>query len=95
MKLNTSQRLKQNKPMEVYSTPNKSWIWLVMKHYQKPKNEAKNPYARVFCRVLSPIVGYTDGELGDVYIREITDNALKVYGEQDGGEFNLQNFRGI
>ncbi len=91
-KLSTSQRFKQNKPMEVYATPNKSWVWLVMKHYQKLKNELKNPYARVMCRVLSPIVGYTSGEIGDVYIRDIAGNALKVFDEKNGEEFNLQKF---
>ena len=92
MKLNTAQRLEKNKPMEVYSTPNKKWVWLVVKHYQKPKGEAKNPYARVMCRVLSPIVGYTRGEIGDVYIRDITSNTLKVYDEKDGKEFDLAKF---
>jgi len=97
-KLNTSQRIKLNKPIEVYATPDKSWIWLVMKHYQKPKGEAKNPYARVMCRVLSPIVGYDRGELGDVYLREITESpyqlTIKVYDEKDGKEFNLKELLG-
>lgn len=91
-KPNTAQRLKQGKPQEVYATPDKSWIWLVVKHYQKPKGEAANPYARVMCRVLSPMVGYTSGEIGDVYIKDITSNALKVYDEKDGVEFDLAKF---
>lgn len=96
-KLNTSQRIKLNKPIEVYATSNKSWIWLVMKHYQKPENEVKNPYARVMCRVLSPIVGYDRGELGDVYLKDIMaidTEVLKVYDEKDGKEFNLKELLG-
>jgi len=91
-KLTTAQRLKQGRPQEVYATPDKGWIWLVVKHYQKPKGEAKIPYARVMCRVLSPIVGYTSGEIGDVYISEITGAALKVYDEKDRAEFDLAKF---
>ena len=93
-KLNTSQRFKQNKPIEVYATPDKSWVWLVMKHYQKPKNELKNPFARVMCRVLSPIVGYDTGESGDVYLKEILGHTIKVFDEKDGKEFNLKELLG-
>lgn len=52
---------------EVYQR--NGWKWIVLKHYQQPENEAKNPYARVFCQVSSPLC--PEGELGDVYISEI------------------------
>lgn len=54
-----------------------SWKWYVLKHYQSSEAEAKNPYARVFCDVVSPIVG-EDGELGDVYLRDIKGSAALV-----------------
>ena len=67
-----------DKPYEVYS--NGSWTWRVLKHYQSPENEAKNPYARVFTFVTSPYC--PEGELGDTYLKDITGNARLV--EQDG-----------
>ncbi len=72
--LNTSQRIKQHKPIEVWSDG--SWTWEVYKKYQKPENEAKNPYARWFCKVLTPIV--PEGELGDVYVRDIQKSASRI-----------------
>jgi len=54
-----------------------SWTWKVLKKYQTPENEAKNPYARWFCAVSSPHTfgGY---DLGDVYVRDITENAVRI-----------------
>jgi len=46
------------------------WTWYVLKKYQSPGNEAKNPYARWLCYVTSPYV--RSGEYGDTYVREIT-----------------------
>lgn len=56
-------------PYEIWATPDESWKWFVLKKYQSPENEAKNPYARWFCKVFSPYV--PEGELGDVYIKDI------------------------
>jgi hypothetical protein len=70
---------KPDDPYEVWRSLDGSWEWKVLKKYQAPKNEAKNAYARWFCEVTSPFVPY--GELGDVYVREIKANALKVEGE--------------
>jgi len=63
-------RNKQN-PYEIWQSADGSWEWRVLKKYQKPALEKKNPYARWFCAVKSP---YTFGtyDLGDVYISEIT-----------------------
>lgn len=54
------------------------WTWKVLKKYQTPEREASNPEARWFCQVITP---YTTsrGDLGDVYVREITSCATKVY----------------
>jgi hypothetical protein len=68
-------------PYEVWSTPDGSWTWRILKHYQAPDKEKVNPFARVLCAVYSPITraqmssGY---ELGDVYIRDITNVAQRV-----------------
>ena len=68
-------RDKEN-PYEVWRN-NSGWEWRILKKYQKPELEAKNPYARWFCAVKSP---YTWGshELGDVYVSEIKENGFLV-----------------
>jgi len=48
------------------------WEWRVLKKYQSPDNEAKNPYAKWFCAVKSPMT-YGSFNLGDVYIKDITN----------------------
>ena len=57
-----------NHPYELYQK--NGWEWRVLKHYQTPDNEAKNPYARVLCAVKSPFTfgGY---DMGDTYISDI------------------------
>ena len=75
-KLSTSDRLKLGKPIEVWEMLDRSWKWEVYKKYQSEKNEAKNPFARWFCKVFSPIV--PDGELGDVYVKDIKASAIKT-----------------
>lgn len=75
-KLSTSERLKQGLPLEVWETPDGSWKWEVYRKYQKPEGETKNPFARWFCKVKSPFT--PQGELGDVYIKDIKGYAKKV-----------------
>ena len=68
-------------PYEIWQTPDGSWEWRVLKKYQTPENEAKNEYARWFCAVSSPITREQMGggyEMGDVYVRDITEHAVKV-----------------
>jgi hypothetical protein len=69
----------ENDPYEIWVGMNRApgWVWRVLKKYQSPENEAKNPYARWFCSVSSPLIEGT--ELGDVYVREITDNAQQTW----------------
>jgi hypothetical protein len=55
-------------PYEIWIGPG-GWEWYVLKKYKSPETEARDPYARWFCLVKSPIV--PDGELGDVYVRDI------------------------
>ena len=60
-------------PYEVWVSHDGTWEWHVLKKYQSPSNEAKNPYAVWFCNVKTPIV--PDGEMGDVYVSDIKRNA--------------------
>jgi hypothetical protein len=48
----------------------RGWSWSILKLYKSPESSLKDPYARAFCNVVSPIVG-PGGELGDVYLSEI------------------------
>ncbi len=66
----------KDNPYEIWSNDS-GWTWRVLKKYQKPELEAKNPYARWFCAVSSP---YTWGEfeLGDVYVSEIKSNGERT-----------------
>jgi hypothetical protein len=64
-------------PYEVWSDG--SWKWRVLKFYKTRENTLADPYGRVFCEVEGDFT-----ELGDVYYKEITDNAQLVstnYGE--------------
>jgi hypothetical protein len=68
-------------PYEIYrSYLLPDWEWRVLKKYQSPENEAKNPYARWFCAVKSPMT-YGSWEYGDTYFSEILNeaHAYKVF----------------
>ncbi len=62
-------------PYEIWQS--KGWTWKVLKKYQKPSKEKENPYARWFCAVSSPYT-YGSYDLGDVYVKEITNYAKKI-----------------
>ena len=67
---------KVEEPYETWRGSN-GFEWRVLKKYQKPELEAKNPYARWFCAVKSD---FTHGsfEMGDVYVSEIKDYGVKL-----------------
>lgn len=69
---------KVDDPYEIYKGigPLAGWEWRVLKKWQSPSNEAKNPYARWFCAVKSPMT-YGDWEYGDTYITDILPYAVK------------------
>lgn len=46
--------------------------WRVLKHYQGPEQEAKNPYARVYTWAHSAATG-PRGEYGDMYWTDLKD----------------------
>lgn len=64
-------------PYEIWMTPDGQWEWRVLKKYQTPENEAKNPYARWYVAVKSPMT-YGSYEYGDTYIQDIVSVAHKV-----------------
>jgi len=45
-------------------------VWKVLKKYQAPEAEARNPFARWFCAVQSEAT-FGSEEMGDVYISDI------------------------
>lgn len=58
---------------EVWQSHNKSWTWYVLKKWQVNDNKQ---YARWFCDVVTLIC--PDGEMGDVYVNEIKQNAIRI-----------------
>lgn len=64
-------------PYEVWESPDGSWVWKVLKKYQTPENEAKNPYARWFCAVSSPMT-FGSVDMGDTYVKDVVNYARRV-----------------
>jgi len=62
-------------PYEIWKGPG-GFEWRVLKKYQKPSLEAKNPYARWFCAVKSNMT-YGDFEMGDTYVSDIKKYGVK------------------
>ena len=58
---------------EVWQSLDGTWTWYVLKKWQADDNK---PYARWFCDVVTPIC--PDGEMGDVFVSEIKQNARKI-----------------
>ncbi len=64
-----------DQPYEVWRRGD--WEWRVLKKYQSPEAEEKNPFARWFCGVRSPFT-YGEFEFVDVYIKDIKNHAEMV-----------------
>ena len=64
-------------PYEIWSNPDGSWKYYVLKKYKSEEGELKDPYAKWYCKVLSPAT--PNGEFGDVYCAEIKANFRKIY----------------
>jgi hypothetical protein len=47
-----------------------SWEWRVLKLYKSPAASLKDPYARAFCTVSSPMT-FGGCDMGDVYVNDI------------------------
>lgn len=65
-----------NAPYEIWVN-SAGWEWRVLKKYKNPESEAKDPYARWFCAVKSPMT-HDSYDLGDVYVTEIKAQATKL-----------------
>ena len=76
-KLTTSQRIKQDKPIEIWQAGN--WTWKVWKKNHE-KTEATNPYASWFCSVSSPMT-YGGWDMGDTYVADVKSVARMTYKE--------------
>jgi hypothetical protein len=63
-------------PYEIWKSPDGTWEWRVLKKYQAPELEKKNPYARWYCAVKSPFT-YGEWEYGDTYVNDIVKYAIK------------------
>ncbi len=68
-----SKTRKRGDPYEVWENPRAGWRWEVLKKWQADDDK---PYARWFCFVTSPMC--PEGEMGDVYVSEIKDNARRA-----------------
>ena len=64
-------------PYDVWQSYDGSWLWKVLKKYQKPSKEAENPNARWCCAVSSPMT-YGSYDMGDVYVTDIVLHAEKI-----------------
>lgn len=65
---------KVNEPYEVWRNGS-GWEWRILKKYKNPEAEAKDPYARWFCAVKSPMT-HGSYDLGDVYALEVIRNGV-------------------
>jgi hypothetical protein len=65
--------VKPENAYEVWESSDKSWKWLVLKKWQADDNK---PFSRWFCMVYSPFC--PNGEMGDVYVSEIQQQAVRV-----------------
>jgi len=74
MKNTCGKTVKRENAYEVWS--NGSWTWYCLKKYQNAEQEAKNPFSRWFCEVVTPMC--PDGELGDTYVKDIKSVAVRI-----------------
>ena len=78
MKNECNKERNQDKPYEIWKTPDGSWEWRVLKKWQIDDNK---PFARWFCAVKSPMT-FGGFDLGDTYVKEIKEVAVKVWSEK-------------
>jgi len=80
-------RQKLEDPYEIWRGygATQGWEWRVLKKYQTPSNEAKNPYARWHCAVKSPFT-FGSWEYGDTYVKDVVNCAIKDRIERKEGQ---------
>jgi hypothetical protein len=72
-----SKRVTPETAYEVWQSYNGTFTYFVLKKYQSPEQEAKNPYARWYCMVLSPATT-ARGDIGDAYVATVKDGTSQV-----------------
>ena len=72
-------RPKEN-PYEIWMSRD-GFEYRVLKKYQSPENEAKNPHARWFLATKSPFT-YGTFELGDGYVQDVKFAAHKLTAQE-------------
>jgi hypothetical protein len=77
MKNDCLKERKVDNPYEIWKSRDGSWTWHVLKKWQADDNK---PGARWMCAVKSPMT-YGEWEYGDVYVKEIKENAIRVQAE--------------
>jgi hypothetical protein len=71
-----AKRVKPEEAYEVWQSYDGTFTYFVLKKYQSPEYEAKNPFATWYCCVKSPVV--PNGEYGDVYVSTVKRGTRKV-----------------
>ena len=61
---------------EVWQSYNGTFTYFVLRKYQSPEQEAKNPYARWYCMVQSPIT--PKGDYGDAYVSTVKRGTARI-----------------
>lgn len=80
--------MKPETAYEVWQSYDGTFTYFVLKKYQSPEQEAKNPYARWYCAVssshLHPPLANVDGkpklplEYGDAYVSTVTRGTHRI-----------------
>jgi hypothetical protein len=70
----------KDNPYEIWKSVDGTWEWRVLKKWQMDDDK---PFARWFCAVKSPMT-YGGFDIGDVYVKDIRENAIKVWSEKEG-----------
>jgi hypothetical protein len=69
---------KQDNPYETWTLTDGLgkvvWIWKVLKKYQIPEHEAKNPFARWLVAAQSDAT-FGGWEMGDTYVRDVKESS--------------------
>ncbi len=89
-KLTTSERIKQDKPLQIFENVRAGWTWKIWKFYKAPGKPLQQQidatladvYGRAFVGAQSPHT-YGSFELGDSYYREIVQNATLTFQEKE------------
>ncbi len=73
MKNTQAKMVSRKDAYEIWQTRDGSWTWYIRKKWQ---GDDDKEYTRWFCDVISPFT--PDGESGDVYVKEIKEQAIKI-----------------